>query len=88
MGIFGDGSSSTNSKEAIRTNKRMIDRAIRELDRERTRIEREETKHVAELKKAAQGGHKVNFPILFLRQHLPISLGFLHDHCQEYHSLS
>ena len=69
MGIFGDGSSSTNTKDALRANKRMIDRAIREIDRERTRIEREETKHVAELKKAAQGGHKVSFLVSGLSGH-------------------
>ena len=69
MGIFGDGSSSANTKDALRTNKRMIDRAIREIDRERTRIEREEPKHVAELKKAAQGGHKVTCPISILFYH-------------------
>ena len=60
MGIFGDGGSSTaTQREELRKNKRMIDRAIREIDRERTRIKSEETKHVAELKKAAKDGHKV-----------------------------
>lgn len=60
MGIFGD-SSSAPPKDALRQNKRMIDRAVREIDRERTRLKQEETKHAAELKKAAHEGHKVFF---------------------------
>lgn len=46
--------------EQIRENKRMIDRAIREIDRERTRIEQQEKKHVMEMKKLAKIGQKVH----------------------------
>jgi hypothetical protein len=41
-------------KEILRENKRMINRAIRELDREKTGLEREEKKIIIEIKKAAK----------------------------------
>lgn len=41
-------------KEVLRENKRMINRAIRELDRERTALEREEKKLTIEIKKMAK----------------------------------
>ncbi len=41
-------------KEVLRENKRMITRAIRELDRERTALEREEKKLTIEIKKMAK----------------------------------
>ena len=43
-------------KEVLRENKRMINRAIRELDREKTGLEREEKKLTMEIKKAAKEG--------------------------------
>ena len=45
--------------EQLRENKRMIDRAIRELDRERMKFEVQEKKTVAEMKKLAKAGQKV-----------------------------
>jgi membrane protein involved in colicin uptake len=45
--------------EQLRENKRMIDRAIRELDRERVKMEMQEKKTVAEMKKLAKAGQKV-----------------------------
>lgn len=45
--------------EQLRENKRMIDRAIRELDRERTKMEAQEKKTIAEMKKLAKAGQKV-----------------------------
>ena len=45
--------------EQIRENKRMIDRSIRELDRDRTKMEAQEKKTVAEMKKLAKAGQKV-----------------------------
>ena len=41
-------------KEVLRENKRMITRAIRELDRERTALEREEKKLTIDIKKMAK----------------------------------
>jgi charged multivesicular body protein 2A len=43
-------------KDLIKENKRVINRAIRELDRERTRMEREEKKLIADIKKMASQG--------------------------------
>mmetsp|Transcript_17133 Transcript_17133/g.47124 ORF Transcript_17133/g.47124 Transcript_17133/m.47124 type:complete len:231 (-) Transcript_17133:846-1538(-) len=43
-------------KEVLRENKRMINRAIRELDREKTSLEREEKRLTIEIKKAAKEG--------------------------------
>jgi len=53
MGIFGKKKT---LKEILRENKREISRAIRELDRERTGLEREEKRLIAEIKKAAKAG--------------------------------
>ena len=44
-------------KEVLRENKRMINRAVRELDREKTGLEREEKRLTMEIKKAAKEGH-------------------------------
>jgi charged multivesicular body protein 2A len=41
-------------KEVLRENKRMINRAVRELDREKTGLEREEQRLTIEIKKAAK----------------------------------
>lgn len=41
-------------KEVMRENKRMINRAVRELDREKTGLEREEKRLTMEIKKAAK----------------------------------
>ena len=41
-------------KEVLRENKRMINRAIRELDREKVQLEREEKRLTIEIKKAAK----------------------------------
>ena len=48
--------------EQLRDNKRMIDRAIRDLDRERMRLEQQEKKTMAEMKKMARLGQQV--PVL------------------------
>merc|ERR1712014_431858 len=42
--------------ELIRENKRMIDRAIREMDRERVEMEQQEKKVIADIKKTAKTG--------------------------------
>jgi charged multivesicular body protein 2A len=41
-------------KEVLRENKRMINRAVRELDREKAGLEREEKRLTIEIKKAAK----------------------------------
>ena len=41
-------------KEILRENKRMISRAVRELDREKTALEREEKRLTIDIKKAAK----------------------------------
>lgn len=41
-------------KEVLRENKRMITRAIRELDREKMQLEKEEKRLTMEIKKAAK----------------------------------
>jgi charged multivesicular body protein 2A len=43
-------------KEVLRENKRMITRAIRELDREKVGLEKEEKRLTMEIKKAAKEG--------------------------------
>lgn len=45
--------------EMLRENKRMLDRAIRELDRERMGLQNQEKKTVAEIKKMAKEGQMV-----------------------------
>jgi charged multivesicular body protein 2A len=43
-------------KEVLRENKRMINKAIRELDREKVALEREEKRLTMDIKKAAKDG--------------------------------
>lgn len=45
--------------EMLRENKRMLDRAIRELDRERMGLQNQEKKTIAEIKKMAKEGQMV-----------------------------
>lgn len=45
--------------EQLRENKRLIDRSIRELDRERVKMEAYEKQTIAEMKKLAKAGQKV-----------------------------
>jgi hypothetical protein len=48
--------------EKLRENKRLIDRAVRELDRERVKLENQEKLIVVEMKKMAKIGQKVRRP--------------------------
>jgi hypothetical protein len=48
-------------QEMLRENQRMITRSVRELDRERTKMESQEKKIVADIKKAAKAGQMVLF---------------------------
>ena len=43
-------------KDVLRENKRTINRAVRELDREKTGLEREEKRIIMEIKQAAKNG--------------------------------
>ena len=53
---------SRDPRDELRQNKRQIDRAIRDLDRERMKSEREEKMIMAEIKKLAKEGQQV--PVL------------------------
>lgn len=44
------------SQELLRENKRMLDKAIRELDKERTQLQTQEKKLIVDIKKAAKAG--------------------------------
>lgn len=44
----------------LRENKRMLDKAIRELDRERMGLQNQEKKTIAEIKKMAKEGQMVS----------------------------
>lgn len=48
------------SAELLRENKRMLDKAIRELDRERMALQNQEKKTIAEIKKTAKAGQMVH----------------------------
>lgn len=56
MGFF----SSKTPQEVLRENKRMLDRSIRELERERMQIEGQVKKTMAEMKKMAKAGQEVS----------------------------
>lgn len=49
-------------QEVLRENKRILDRSIRELDRERMTIEGQVKKTMAEMKKMAKAGQEVCCP--------------------------
>lgn len=55
MGLFDTFKKKTPT-ELIRENKRMIDRAIRDMDRERVKMETQEKKVIADIKKTAKSG--------------------------------
>ena len=62
--------------ELLRENKRMLDRAIRELDRERMGLQTQEKKLILEIKKMAKEGQMVRWganllPPLPKRRHAP-----------------
>lgn len=61
---FLDAFKTKTPAEQLRENKRMLDRAIRELDRERAKIEAQEKKTVADMKKAARAGQQVKMSII------------------------
>lgn len=54
LGCFSDYA------EILRENKRMLDKAMRELDRERMGLQNQEKKTIAEIKKMAKEGQLVS----------------------------
>lgn len=54
------GGTRKTSAELLQENKRMLTRSIRELDRESNRLEREEQKTIADMKRNAKEGHTVS----------------------------
>lgn len=61
--------------ELLRENKRMIDKSIREIERERQGLQTQEKKLIAEIKKSAKQGQMVSKLIFF--HLLPIYLNAL-----------
>lgn len=55
MGFF----SSKTPQETLRENKRILDKSIREIDRERTALQAQEKRTMAEMKKLAKAGQEV-----------------------------
>lgn len=58
--------------ELLRENKRLLDRSIRELDRERTGLQNQEKKLVMEIKKMAKEGQMVRMPPSFILPGIPM----------------
>lgn len=52
-------------EQMLRENQRMLNRAIRDLDRERSRMEQQEKKVIADIKKMAKAGQMVCY--LYMR---------------------
>ena len=52
--------STASTAELLRENKRMLDKAIRELDRERSGLQQQEKKLIIEIKKMAKEGQMVS----------------------------
>lgn len=61
--------------ELLRENKRMLDRAIRDLDRERMGLQQQEKKLIVEIKKMAKDGQMVRATQKPRLEHLRRSLG-------------
>lgn len=63
-------------QELLRENKRMLDRSIRELDRERANLQTQEKKLIAEIKKTAKQNQMVSFfsLLVFLQKGRPTRL--------------
>lgn len=61
-------------KEVLRENKRTINRAVRELDREKTGLEREEKRLIMEIKQAAKEQQMGTVKILAKVWSAPITL--------------
>lgn len=55
MGLF----SNKTPQETLRENKRILDKSIREIDRERMALQAQEKRTMAEMKKLAKAGQEV-----------------------------
>lgn len=60
--------------ELLRENKRMIDKSIREIERERQGLQAQEKKLIVEIKKTAKQGQMVHHPLLKLHLFIDILL--------------
>ena len=49
-------------KEQMRRNQRVLKKAIRDVDREKTKLERQQKKLVSDIKKLAKQGQMVSYP--------------------------
>ena len=63
--LFG---SSKTPQEMLRQNQRSLNKAIRDLDRERQKLEQQEKKVIADIKKAAKAGQIVGFILCWREQ--------------------
>jgi len=61
MNFFGFGKT---PQELLKENQRMIQRSVREIDRERTKLENQEKKIIADIKKAAKAGQMASVKIM------------------------
>lgn len=57
-------------EEMLRQNQRALNRAMRELDRERMKLEQQEKKIIADIKKMAKQGQMVKGSSAWKQQHL------------------
>lgn len=55
-------------EQMLKQNQRALNRTIRELDREKTRMEQQEKKVIAEIKKMAKQGQMVGKKIIYKSQ--------------------
>lgn len=57
-------------EELLRKNQRALNKAIRDLDREKMKMEQQEKKVIADIKKLAKEGQMVIFVVLFCSRSL------------------
>ena len=57
-------------EEMLRQNQRALNKAMRDLDRERSKMEQQEKKVIADIKKMAKQGQMVGTVLIFLLLHL------------------
>lgn len=67
--------------ELMREYKRSIDKSTREIERERTKLQNQEKKVIADIKKAAKDGQMVR-ELLFEMSNLPVPSQFCYGLCR------
>ena len=70
--------------ELLRENKRMLDKSIREIERERQALQAQEKKLIVEIKKSAKQGQMVCFVRLIIQYTHMIYDVFVKGHCTVY----